>query len=111
MPQNGNILIKQFSHFQTETKLQSLFNSNNWKHIRKNDLIQKFSNIWLCTVDIKALRYIYTYCHPLTDCFVLSELFSVAKHAGRSKPGSKPVQFYVRLSFKLVGHQAEVPVV
>ena len=24
------------------------------------------------------------YCHPLTDCFVLSELFSVARHAGRS---------------------------
>ena len=25
-------------------------------------------------------------------CFVLSELFSVARHAGRAKPGSKPVQ-------------------
>ena len=33
------------------------------------------------------------YCHLQTDCFVLSELFSVARHAGRSKPGSKPVQF------------------
>ena len=42
--------------------------------------------------------YIYIYCHPQTDCFVLSELFSVARHAGRSKPGSKPVQLYVRLS-------------
>ena len=39
--------------------------------------------------------------------FVLSELFSVAGHAGRSKPGSKPVQLYVRLSFKPVGHQAD----
>ena len=27
----------------------------------------------------------------------LSELFSVARHAGRSKPESKPVQLYVRL--------------
>ena len=44
--------------------------------------------------------YIYIYCHPQTDCFVLSELFSVARHAGRSKPGSKPVQLYVRLSFR-----------
>ena len=33
------------------------------------------------------------YCHPQTDCFVLSELFSVARHAGRLKPGSKPVQY------------------
>ena len=24
--------------------------------------------------------YIYIYCHPQTDCFVLSELFSVARH-------------------------------
>ena len=38
--------------------------------------------------------YIYIYSHPQTDCFVLSELFSVARHAGRSEPGSKPVQLY-----------------
>ena len=39
--------------------------------------------------------YIYIYiCHPQTDCFVLSELFSVARYAGRSKPESKPVQLY-----------------
>ena len=51
--------------------------------------------------------YIYIYCHPQTDCFVLSELFSVARHAGRSKLGSKPVQLYVRLSSGPVGHQAD----
>ena len=51
--------------------------------------------------------YIYIYCHPQTDCFVLSELFSVARHAGRSKPKSKPVQLYVRLSFRPLGHQAD----
>ena len=51
--------------------------------------------------------YIYIYIHTQTDCFVLSELFSVARHAGRSKTGSKPVQLYVRLSFKPVGHQAD----
>ena len=39
---------------------------------------------------------IYIYSHPQTDCFVLSELFSVARHAGRSKPESKPVQLYDR---------------
>ena len=47
------------------------------------------------------------YCHPQTDCFVLSELFSVAKHAGRSKPGSKPVQLYLRLCFRPLVHQAD----
>ena len=47
------------------------------------------------------------YCHPQTDCFVLSELFIVARDAGRSKPGSKPVQLYVKLSFRPVGHQAD----
>ena len=43
------------------------------------------------------------YCHPQTDCFVLSELFSVARHVGRSKQGSKPIQLYVRLSLGPLG--------
>ena len=47
--------------------------------------------------------YIYIYCHPQTDCFVLSELFNVARHVGRSKPGSKPIQLYVRQSLRLLG--------
>ena len=51
--------------------------------------------------------YIYIHCHPQTDCFVLSELFSVARHAGRLKPGLKLVQLYVRLSLRLLGHQAD----
>ena len=46
----------------------------------------------------------YIYCNPQTDCFVLSELFSVARHAGRSKPGSKPVQLYVRLNLRPLPH-------
>ena len=51
--------------------------------------------------------YIYIYCHPQTDCFVLSELFSVARHVGRSKPGSKPIQIYVRLNLRPLGRQAD----
>ena len=51
--------------------------------------------------------YIYIYCHPQTDCFVLSELFSVARLAGHSKPGLKPVQLYVRLGFRPLGHQSD----
>ena len=47
----------------------------------------------------------YIYSHPQTDCFIQSELFSVARHVGRSKPGSKPIQLCVRLSLRLLGHQ------
>ena len=41
-----------------------------------------------------------------TDCFILSELFSVARHIGRSKVGSKPIQLYIRLSLRPLGQQA-----
>ena len=45
--------------------------------------------------------YIYIYIsHPQTDCFVLSELFSVANTQDASEPGSKPVQLYARLWFR-----------
>ena len=36
--------------------------------------------------------------HPQTDCFVVSQVFSVARHVGRLKLGSKPAKLYVRLS-------------
>ena len=49
--------------------------------------------LWLRIYDI----YIYIYIVIHRYCFVLSELFSVARHIGRSKPGSKPVQHYVTL--------------
>ena len=43
------------------------------------------------------------YYHSQTNCFVVSQLFSVARHVGRLKPGSKSVQLYVRLC---IGQQA-----
>ena len=46
------------------------------------------------------------YCHPQTDCFVESQLFSVAWHVERLKLGSKPTQFYVRLSITPISQQA-----
>ena len=52
--------------------------------------------------------HIYIYCHPQTDCFILSEFFyqnSVARHVGRLKPGSKPVQLYVRLTLRPLDQQ------
>ena len=50
------------------------------------------------------LLYIYIYIYI---CFVLSELFSVARHARCSKPGSKTIQLYVRLSLRTLGQQAD----
>ena len=41
--------------------------------------------------------YIYIYCHPQTDCFVVSQLFSVARHVGCLKLGSKPAQLTLDL--------------
>ena len=40
----------------------------------------------------------HTHCYPQTYCFVVSQLFSVIRHAGRFKLGSKPTQLYVTLS-------------
>ena len=41
-----------------------------------------------------------------TDCFIVSQLISVARHAGRFKLGLKPTQLYVRLSIILLSHQS-----
>ena len=45
------------------------------------------------------------YCHSQTDCFIVSQLFSVARYVGCLKLGSKPSQLYVRLSIRLLGQQ------
>ena len=73
--------------------------------------------VYMHDMHVRPSEYIYIYIyicvcvcvcgHPQTDCFVLSELFIVARHAGRSKPGSKPVQLYVRLNLRPLGHQAD----
>ena len=59
-----------------------------------------------CPITLHCLLpYVHIYCHPQTDCFVVSQLFSVARHAGRFKLGSKPAQLYVRLSILQLSHQ------
>ena len=50
--------------------------------------------------------YIYIYCHPHKDCFVVSQLFSVARHVGCWKLRSKTAKLYVRLSIRPLGQQA-----
>ena len=54
----------------------------------------------------RTYTHTHIYCHPQTDCFVLSELCNVARHVGCSKPGSKPIQLFVRLSLRPLGQQA-----
>ena len=44
-----------------------------------------------------GMRIKMKYYHPQTDCFIVSQLFSVARHVGCLKLGSKPAQVYVRL--------------
>ena len=39
-----------------------------------------------------------SYIYILSDCFVVSQLFRVAKHVARLKLGSKPTQLFIRLS-------------
>ena len=50
--------------------------------------------------------YIYIYSHPHTDCFVVSQLFSVARHVGSFKLRLKPTKPYVRLSIIPLNHQS-----
>ncbi len=46
---------------------------------------------FLTTLVCMHINYqpIYIYSHSQTDCFVVSQLFSVATHVGRLKLGSK----------------------
>ena len=55
------------------------------------------------STELKNTLYIYIYIYTVIHrhCFVVSQLFSVARHVGRSKLGSKPAQIYVRLSIRL----------
>ncbi len=50
--------------------------------------------------------YIYKYCHPQTDSFVVSQLFSAARHVEHLKLRSKLAQLYVRLSIRPLDQQA-----
>ena len=56
-----------------------------------------YSNIYIC---------IYTVIHRQTVSFYQNSFFSVVRHVGRSKPGSKLIQLYDRLSLRPFGQQA-----
>ena len=48
----------------------------------------------LMSLYIYIYIYIYIY-HPQADCFVVSQIFNVARHTGRFKLGLKPAYLYV----------------
>ena len=50
--------------------------------------------------------YIYIYNHPHTDCFIVSQLISVARHAECFKLGLNPDQLYIRLSIISLSQQS-----
>ena len=60
--------------------------SSNWT--KDNNSISYNANCYSKCIPFQYLYmaylniYIYIYCHPQTDCFIVSQLFSVARHAG-----------------------------
>ena len=62
--------------------------------VRSNAVVQTSVIVW----------YLLYICHPHTDCFIVSQLFSVVRHAGSFKLGSKSTHLYVRLSILPVRH-------
>ena len=47
---------------------------------------------------VRGSIYIYIYCYPQTDCFVVWQLFNMVRYIGRLKLGSKPAELYIRLN-------------
>ena len=73
----------------------------------------KFPGPLVNTLTARSMSGSFIYIHTHTviqrQTFILSELFYVARHVGRSKLGSKPIQLYVRLSLRPLGLQEVGP--
>ena len=65
-----------------------------------------FKNILSLNYSLTIYICIYIYSHPQTDCLVVSQLFTVARHVRRLKLGPKPTQLYVRYSIIPFSQQA-----
>ena len=93
---------------RTDWALWSWYGNQSW---RKKTLHLNLLNLALKTdfvlhlARMEVLLYIYIYCHPQTDCFVVTQLFSVARHVRRFKLRLKPTQLYVRLSILPLSHR------
>ena len=76
----------------------------NWSDVRHHHYIIKVDHHCKC-LHLSIYISIYLNSHSQTDCFVLSQFFNVARHAGCFKLGSKPAQLYVRLSILPLSHR------
>ena len=85
--------------------LATLLSSDRTKQISPWITIYIYAYTYKYTLSIYIYIYIYIYICQ-TDCFVASQLFSVAWHVGRLKLGSTPAQLYVRLSITPLSQQA-----
>ena len=66
--------------------------------MQKGELCDKFKIYMRLRIFERTLyMYINVYCHPQTVCFVISQLFRAARHAGRFKLGSQTAYLYPRL--------------
>ena len=103
---NASLLNTQHYKVGSNPRKRVALSLTTWcSSYRKGSLLVTLDNFtYLQSI---RLQIIYICCHPQTDCFVPSELSSVAKYAGRSKPGSKPVQLSIRLSFRPLGHKTD----
>ena len=70
----------------------------NYSHFELNYSHFELEKVYMVIKGIYEIEMSNKYCHSQTDCFVVSQLFSVARHVGRLKLGSKSGQLYVRFS-------------
>ena len=64
---------------------------NLWDDLRIYAYVAADESLLECPTDSGE----HIYCHPQTDCFVVPQLFSVARHTRCFKLGSKPIWLYV----------------
>ena len=67
---------------------------------------------WYKLFPVRFITFLHTHTHThilsSTDCFIVSQLFSVARHTGCFKLGLKPTQLYTRLDILLLSYFANL---
>ena len=74
-----------------------------WRE-RVRDISATSMTWWWWYIYIYIYVCMYIYCHPQADWFVVSQLYCVARHAGRFKLGPKPTELYTGLCIKPLSH-------
>ena len=79
-----------------------------YTHTHTHTHTHSYTCIYICVLHTHTHTHTHThiYCLPQTDCFVVSQLFSVGRHIGRLKLGLNPVQLCLWLSIIPLSQQA-----